>query len=294
MHKAQVCWLSSVCCLAAVAVSAAEAKPEKLKNVVDEMGLKLSPTRTVFYKTVGDRQLRLDLFEPQGHKPSDRRPVFVGVHGGGWTSGNPTRCYPYADHFAKLGLLGVSLEYRLINAKAKTTPFESVQDGRSAVRYLRRHAAELGIDPEKIVVSGGSAGGHVAAGTALFEGIDEPGEDTGVSCVPNALVLYYPVIDTSAEGYGNAKCGPGWREISPLHRVRAGAPPTLVFHGTGDTVTPFAGAKAFCEAMTRLGNRCELVTHEGGRHGYMVFDPALFDQALRRTDEFLKSLGYLK
>ena len=135
--------------------------------------------------------------------------------------------------------------------------FDCVKDGRSAIRYLRQHAGELGIDPEKIVVSGGSAGGHVAAGTALFDGIDEDGEDAKVSCVPNALVLYFPVIDTSKEGYGNARCGDRWQELSPLHRVKAGLPPTLVLHGTADTTTPFKGAKAFDEAMRKAGNQLE-------------------------------------
>lgn len=119
--------------------------------------------------------------------------------------------------------------------------------------------------------------------------IDEVGEDTGVSPAPDALVLYYPVIDTSAEGYGHAKCGPRWRELSPLHRVRPGLPTTLVFHGTGDTVTPFNGAKLFHQAMLDAGNRCELVTYEGGRHGYLLYDRAVFEDVMRRTEQFLAS-----
>jgi len=292
MNRVSIVLLSLSFGLVGAGLFAAE-PPAKLKNVVEELGAKLKPTRIVVYKTVGDRQLQLHLFEPAGHKPGDRRAIFVGIHGGGWAGGNPTRFYPYDEHFAKLGMLGASIEYRLISRQQGTTPFESVKDGRSAIRYIRSHAAELGVDPGRIVVSGGSAGGHVAAGTALFDGIDEPGEDTSVSCVPNAMVLYYPVIDTSSEGYGNARCGPRWQEISPVHRVKPGLPPTIIFHGTGDTVTPFAGAKSFYEQMTRLGNRCELVVHEGGRHGYMVFDRTLFDESLKRTDEFLSGLGYL-
>src|SRR6185436_1188332 len=133
-----------------------------------------------------------------------------------------------------------------------------------------------------------------AAGTALFAGVDEAGEDAAQSSVPNALVLLYPVIDTSTEGYGNAKCGPQWKEISPLHRVSSGAPPTIVFHGTGDTVTPFKGAKAFHEAMQAAGNRCELVVNEGGVHGYLMRTEPLYEEAMKKTDEFLTSLGLLK
>ena len=276
----------------AAAATTAETKPKR-PDPVSEIAAKLAPTRTVVYKRVGDHALRLHIFEPKGFRSTDRRTCFIAIHGGGWSGGEPRRFYPFAAHFADLGMVGISLEYRLINKKLGTTPFECAKDGRSAVRYVRQHAAELGIDPKRIVASGGSAGGHVAAATALFNGIDEAGEDTTVSCVPNALVLYFPVIDTSTEGYGNAKCGVRWQEISPVHHVKAGVPPTIVFHGTADTTTPFKGAQAFDQAMRQAGNRCELVVHEGGKHGYLMFDRKLYDESLQRTEQFLASLGFL-
>jgi acetyl esterase/lipase len=219
--------------------------------------------------------------------------VFLAIHGGGWTGRTARYFYPFADHFARQGMVGISLEYRLMSPRQGTTVFDCVKDGRSAVRYLRAHASELGIDPQKIVTSGGSAGGHVAAGTALFDGVDEEGEDTSVSCVPNALVLYYPVIDTSQDGYGQKKIGGRWRELSPVDNVKSGLPPTIVFHGTGDTVTPFKGAKLFHERMQKVGNQCELVTHSGGRHGYFIFDLKLYAQVMERTEVFLKANGFL-
>lgn len=268
----------------------AAAKP----RVTDEIAAQVEPTRIVVYKKVGDRELTLHLFEPTGHKPSDRRACFVAIHGGGWTSGEPRKQYSYTDHYAKLGLLGVSVQYRLLNKAKTVTPFECVKDGRSAIRYLKVHAAELGIDPEKIAVSGGSAGGHVAAGTALFDGIDEETDDLKVSPTPAALILYYPVIDTGPQGYGRSKTGADWKAISPVDHVRAGLPPTIVFHGTGDTVTPFVGAKRFDEEMKKAGNRCELVVNEGGIHGYFIFDRALYDDAVQRTDDFLRSVKLLE
>jgi dipeptidyl aminopeptidase/acylaminoacyl peptidase len=107
-------------------------------------------------------------------------------------------------------------------------------------------------------------------------------------------VLLFPVIDTSKDGYGQAKIGERWQELSPAHNVRAGLPPTLTFHGTGDTVTPFAGAKTFHEAMLKAGNRSELDMNEGGAHGYLMRDAALLDDTLRKTDAFLKSLGLME
>lgn len=272
-----------------------EPKPApKQRNLVEEMAAGLEPTRTIVYKKVGDRELHLQVFDPPGHQATDRRPAVLFIHGGGWTGGAPRRMYPFAAHFAKLGLVGISVEYRLIDKKAGTTPFECVRDGRTAVRHVRAHAKELGVDPVRVTVSGASAGGHVAAGTALFDGVDEAGEDTKVSCVPNALVLLYPVIDTSKEGYGQAKIGAKWKELSPLHQVRRGLPPTILFHATADTVTPFRGAQAFQEAMHKAGNRCELVAHEGGKHGYLLYEQSLYDETLRKTEDFLRPLGLLE
>jgi acetyl esterase/lipase len=158
------------------------------------------------------------------------------------------------------------------------------------VRYVRAHAGELGIDPQKIIVSGGSAGGHLAVATAMFDSVNEDGEDTSVSCVPTALILLFPVIDTSMEGFGNARIGERWKELSPVHNVRAGLPPTITFHGTGDTTCPFKGAQAFHDAMLKAGNRSELVVNEGGAHGYLMRTQVLFDECLTKSDAFLASL----
>lgn len=272
---------------------AAAGKEPRKPDYAGQLAAKLEPTRVLAYKKVGDRELHLHVFEPRGHQAGDRRPCFLTIHGGGWTGMEPRRQYPFAAHFAGLGLVGISVEYRLAKPESGVTVFDCVKDARSAVRHVRARAAQLGVDPERIVANGGSAGGHLAAGTAMFDGVDEAGEDTSVSSVPSALVLYFPVIDTSVEGYGNARIGPRWREISPLHQVRAGLPPTILFHGTGDITTPFKGAEAFQAAMRRAGNRCELVVSEGGVHGYLMRDQASFDEALRGTERFLVSLGFL-
>ena len=108
------------------------------------------------------------------------------------------------------------------------------------------------------------------------------------------MMLFSPVIDCSPAGYGNAKVGERWKELSPAHRVVKGVPPTIIFHGTGDTTTPYAGAKLFHDEMVKAGNRCELVTVEGAIHTYMYKDKALYEKTLREMDAFLASLGYIK
>lgn len=274
--------------------SPVEKKEKKAPDAMDQMAAVLKPTDTIVYKKVAERELQMHIFKPEGVKAGDKRGCYLIIHGGGWTGGAPPRMYPFAAHYAKLGLVGISMQYRLHAVKTGVSVFDCVKDARSAVRYIRAHAVELGIDPQQIIVSGGSAGGHLAAATALFDKVNEDGDDLQVSPVPNAMVLLFPVIDTSKEGYGQAKIGERWQELSPVHHVRSGLPPTLIFHGTGDTVTPFAGAKAFHEAMLKAGNRSELDINEGGTHGYLMRDKALFDDTMTKTDAFLKSLGLLK
>ncbi len=262
-------------------------------DMAGRLAARLAPTRTAVFKVANGRELYLHIFEPEGWRSSDRRSCFVVFHGGGWTGGDPRRMYPFANHFAQAGMVGISVQYRLARSQDGATVFDSVRDARSAIRFIRSHAANLGIDPAKIVVSGGSAGGHLAAGTALFAGVDDKQDDARVSSIPNALVLLFPVIDTSTRGYGNKKIGTKWRELSPLHRVGKGAPPTIVFHGTADTVTPFSGAAAFRDAMVDAGNRCELVAYKGGKHGYLMFQRAAYDETLEQTEVFLRSLKLL-
>lgn len=98
-------------------------------------------------------------------------------------------------------MVAFSADYR-VKSRNQTTPFECVQDARAAIRWVRAHAAEWGIDPDRIVASGGSAGGHLAACTAVIVDGDKAVENAKFSSVPNALVLFNPVLDTTAKGYG--------------------------------------------------------------------------------------------
>jgi acetyl esterase len=266
----------------------AEVKPPVCTTTITQ---NVRPTRTAVYKKVGDRELNLEFFEPAGLKPGDKRACFVAIHGGGWTSGSPRSMYAFTDHCAKLGMVAISVQYRLYKAKTPVTVFECVKDARAALRHVRSHAAELGIDPHKIIANGASAGGHLAAATAMFDGVDHADEDLKISCHPDAMALFSPVIDTSAEGYGNAKIGERWQELSPAHQVHAGLPPTLLFHGTGDTTTPFKGAQLFADAMRKAGNRIELVAPKDAIHTYMFKDAALYTETLQKMDAFFIGLG---
>lgn len=268
-------------------------KEKKKTDYINSRLPSLTPDRIVVYKTVADRELELRLFLPDGWAPTDKRSCFHIIHGGGWGGMDPSRMYPFASDFAtRHGMVGISVQYRLYQP-GTTTVFDCVKDARSSVRYVRAHAHELGIDPAKIVVSGGSAGGHLAAATALFDEVNEESDDLSVSCRPDALILLFPVIDTSKEGYGNEKIGERWKELSPVHHVRPRLPPTLTFHGTGDITTPFIGAKTFHESMLAAGNRSELDINEGGKHGYLMFEEALYEDTLTKSATFLHSLKFI-
>lgn len=263
------------------------------EGYVGSLGKNLQPTQLVVYKRVGDRELKLHLFLPPNWKATDRRSCFLTIHGGGWIGGDARRMYAFAAHFAKLGMVAASVEYRLAKPGKGVTVFDCVKDGRSAIRYVRAHSAELGVDPQRLVVNGASAGGHLAVGAAIFDSINEAGEDLEITAKPNAVIPFFPVIDTSKDGYGNARIGTRWQELSPLHNVRPALPPTLIFHGTGDTTTPFQGAKRFHEEMIKAGNLCELEVKDGGAHGYLMSDQAIFEDTLAKMEAFLSRLKFL-
>ncbi|MDF1814599.1 MAG: CocE/NonD family hydrolase, partial [Verrucomicrobiales bacterium] len=269
---------------------------QRPEYVLDEVSKTIEPDQKRIYKKIDGRELEMHLFNPEVHDPAtDSRPVFLFIHGGGWAGGEPLRFYTMAKHFSDQGMVTASLQYRLWDRTGKgNTVFDCVKDGRSAIRYLRENAKELGIDPDKIVVSGGSAGGHVAVSTALFDEVNEPTDNLEISCRPDLMVLLNPVIDTSENGFGQNRIGERWRELSPLHHVKSGLPPAIIFHATGDQVVPYIGAKQFHDQSLKLGNDSELVNYEGGWHGYFIFDLKLYEGVVSRIETWLKSKDYLE
>lgn len=248
------------------------------------------PDRLVKYKTVGEVELHLHVFQPEGHKPSDRKPCIVFFFGGGWIGGTAKHFYPQSEYLASRGMVALCAEYRTKRGHG-TTPKACVQDGKSAVRWIRSHAEQLGIDPNKLAAGGGSAGGHVAAATATLDGFNEPGEDTSGSCRPNALVLFNPVFDSGPNGYGYDRVKDYWKEFSPLHNLDKDTPPTIVFLGTKDKLIPVSTAQAYKARMEELDIRCDLHLYENQPHGF--FNEAKYEETLLEADKFLTSLGYL-
>ena len=259
----------------------------------------LKPDQTLEYKTVAGKdgmpvELKLQVFLPEGWKPSDQRPAAVFFHGGGWHGCGPDHYYPQSRYVALRGMVGISVEYRTIN-RFGSSPKECVKDGKSAMRWVKTHARELGIDPERIVAGGGSAGGHIAADTALVRAFDEEGENTSVSCIPKALLLFNPVFDNGPDGFGHDWVKPYWKQISPIDHINDQTPPTMVLLGTEDTYIPVETAKRFEQLMKENGRRCDLHLYEGAKHGWynLWVNREAMAESLIRMDRFLTSLGYL-
>ncbi len=273
--------LPLLACLLALTSAAALAQQREFK-----------PDKEIVFKQFEKDPLELHVFLPEGWKSSDKRAAAVFFFGGGWVGGTPTQFFPHSRYLASRGMVAISAQYRTRGSHG-TMPRQCVADGKSAVRWVRKHAAELGVDPNRIAAGGGSAGGHVAATTGVIDGLEEKGEDASVSSKPDALLLFNPVTDLSGR---IGRWGEDPEAGSPLHHVDAGDPPTIVFHGKADTTVAFETAEAFCDAMTKAGNRCELVGYEGRPHGFFNYgrSRAAYTSTVWHMDRFLASLGYLE
>lgn len=248
------------------------------------------------YKVINDDTLDLIFRYPPDFKPKKKYPAIIFFFGGGWNGGKVSQFQPQAEYFASRGMITVLADYR-VKSRHGTTPYEAVNDAKSAMRYLRRHAKKLNIHPKKIVASGGSAGGHLAAACGILPGLDEPGEEVSISAKANALVLFNPVFDNGPDGFQNERMGARWQEISPAHNIKKGAPPTIVFLGTEDPLIPVAIAENFKAKMEAVGSRCDLHLYEGQKHGFFnqkKDSHEYYNRTVRQADLFLASLKYIK
>lgn len=250
-------------------------------------------TREVEFKTTPQGVLKLHLFSPAGVKPADKRPAIVFFFGGGWKNGSFTQFVPQAEYFASRGLVCACADYR-ISSIHKTTPDRCVEDAKSAMRWVRGHAAELGVDPGKIIASGGSAGGHLAAATWLVPGFEAAEDDKTISCKPDALVLFNPALNLTNIGGAAIPDANGKNiaeEISPTLFLSKDTPPAILFFGTADKLGEHG--MEYASKAKELGVRAELWTADGMGHGFFNKSPWT-EVTAKKADEFLISLGYLK
>ena len=250
----------------------------------------------VTYLTASNYEAKLDLYVTRtADKPL---PTLIWIHGGGWTGGTKDSATGIPAYLA-MGMNVVNVEYRL--ARVASAP-AAVEDCRCALRWVIQHAKEYGIDVTRLVVSGGSAGGHLALTTGMVPasaGLDRlcPGPD---NLKVAAIVNWYGISDVNEllDGPNMKAYAVTWlgsaldrdqiaKRVSPLTYVRSGLPPVLTIHGDADPTVPYTQSVRLHKALTDAGVPNELMTMAGGKHGFDCCTPTQRLQAYAKIREFL-------
>jgi arylsulfatase len=235
------------------------------------------------YKSAGEKNLFVNIFEGQGESAEGKRPAIVFFFGGGWAKGSPGQFEKQARFFAEQGYTVLLPDYR-VSKRDGTKVSDAVEDAADAYRWLVKNAERLGIDPSRIVLAGGSEGGYLALSIPLLHP-DLP--------LPVALVAYNPVTRTTPGGLYK----PGaFRELADTakfsleDKVRADLPPLLVLHGDADKTVPYSNSQDFVAAWQAAGNAATLITYPGSGHGFFN-GGASYDKSVAETLDFLKNLS---
>ena len=261
-------------------------------------------TCVMVYKKVGDVELKAYVYFPKTHKASDNRAAVVFFFGGGWKGVTPTQFEEHCKYSAMRGMVAATVDYR-VKTRHGTTADCCVMDAKSAIRWLRTSAGELGVDPNRIVAAGGSAGGHIAACTGVVSGWEEMGEDLKVSSQPNVMVLFNPAL-VLADITGEIALGDKLKDLesrlntnpvnlSPYHQVHRETPLTIIFHGKADDVVHYKTAELYAAKAGALG-RVELYGYADQQHGFFNFkknNGEFYKKTVAKMDAFLVSLKYL-
>lgn len=240
--------------------------------------------------------LRLDVYRPKA--AGRRRPAIVQVHGGAWFIGfKEYQGIPLLTHMARQGWVGFNVDYRL--SPRATWPTHLI-DVKRAIAWVREHADEYGVDPDFIVVTGGSAGGHLAAMVGLTPGDPEyqPGFEAADTSVC-AAVVFYGVLDLKNPNYRPllerlvlrlkfAEHPEAFVRASPIDRVHAAAPPFLVVHGSRDTLASVKDARRFVAALREVSRApVRYVELLGAEHAFDVFASVRTVQMVEAVERFL-------
>ncbi|MGC9452114.1 MAG: alpha/beta hydrolase [Oceanipulchritudo sp.] len=246
--------------------------------------------KSIQYKaTPGGAALSLHVFQPEPSRSAGYGKAVLFFHGGGWNGGTPEQFFPQCRELAQRGWVAMSAEYR-VRQRHGTPPTASVADARSCVRWVLAHAEELGIDPDRLVLSGGSAGGHLALASLITDAFDDPREDSSIEPRAAGLVLFNPVADAGPEGYGYEQVRDVLEDFSPLHAMKKPLPPILILTGAADTTTPVAGMRAFRDKAVQFGGACELIEYEGQGHGFFNYNDGNNPCYRQTLDEMIRFL----
>ncbi len=255
----------------------------------------------ITYKVANQYEAKLDAYLPRdAERPV---PTVVYIHGGGWVGGTKESVVLRLLPYMKLGMAVVNVEYRL--ARVSLAP-AAVADCRCALAWVIEHAEEHKFDTDRIVVTGGSAGGHLSLTTGMLDpraGLDnECPTDKGLKVA--AIVNFYGITDVNdlLSGPNRKSYAVAWlgsldnarevaKRVSPLTYVRKGLPPILTIHGDADPTVPYQHGVRLHEALDKAGVPNELLTIPGGRHGGFTNEETLKIQST--IEAFLHKHGIL-
>lgn len=236
-------------------------------------------TTDVVYDEVGGEPLRYDHYRPL--PATAAAPAVVFVHGGGWRNGDPSQAAGNALHFARRGIATVAISYRL--APSHRFP-AALDDVRRGLRWVRAHAGELGIDPDRIVLLGLSAGAHLAVLAHLARGLpalrpDLPAALADVSEEVRAVIAHYGPYDLGRSRSDDMITGflgthsedADWvRLASPIHHAEHATAPLLLIHGTADAVVSHRQSERMHAALQGAGRTSELLILDGAPHAFQI------------------------
>ena len=231
---------------------------------------------------------KADLYTPPGAHAAPLPAVLL-IHGGGWVSGDKAdaRGVSVSTDLAGAGYVVFAINYHLGNANAKPAPIlawpQDLYDCKSALRYMRKQAAQLGIDPTRIAVMGESAGGHLSlliGSTAHVDDLNKGGLYTDQSNEVSCIVDLYGVPDLAAfdqkrivplfKGATDAETAENIRRASPVTYIDAKTPPVLILHGTIDSLVPVATSRQLADHLKQLGVPCQYFEYPALNHGFSL------------------------
>lgn len=236
------------------------------------------------YKTVGD--IEIELYVIRSEKQDSPSPAVVWYYGSGLRKRDPGQFFEHGKILSKMGMTSIHTNIR--GWTEKRTPDvvpRCIEDAKSAFRWVRAHAEELNLDPDRIAVGGGSSGGFLSTCVATLPGYDAPSDDTNIPLNPSLQILFNP-------GYGSESP----KEFSPFKNVRKGIAPAVIFQGTADTATPPANAYAYQRALDKVGSDCHIFTYKGQKHGFFNYregNNPYYYKTVGDMIVFLDQQGYL-
>ncbi len=243
------------------------------------------------YKEVDGADRELEVYFPEGHDPKKKAvPAIIFFHGGGWGGGSRTAFSYQCAYFASRGIVAATVTYRLTTKQDRAGMKDGqsakrlcIPDAKSAIRWFKQQAEELGVDPARIIAGGGSAGGHISLIATSNPGLNDPGDPEGFDASVAALVLFNPALSQA-----DAKDP----DIDFIQHLKKGAPPAIAFFGDKDKW--LNGWNPAYEKWKSLeGSTIEVQIAEGEGHAFFNYQPWA-DLTLAAADEFLASLGFLE